>query len=101
MCVLALVSGLIKAKASAPTNIMVSDISETRINYLKETLKINTSMSNDDVVNFSEIVFFAVKPNYVDVVASQAQKSATISGDITNKLFISIAAGVTIQQLES
>lgn len=52
---------------------------------------------NISVVKKSEVVIIGVKPQIIPVALGELQKA---SGLDTNKLFLSIAMGVTINQLE-
>lgn len=52
---------------------------------------------NISVVKNSEVVIIGVKPQIIPVALGELQKA---SGLDTNKLFLSIAMGVTINQLE-
>lgn len=62
---------------------------------LKKSLNINVCNCEKDVVSSSDIIFLAVKPNI------QASVLNTIDGEIGDKLLISIAAGKTIDFIES
>ena len=53
-----------------------------------------TSRSNGDVVLSSDVIFIAVKPHIVPIIMKE------IASSTPGKLLVSIAAGVTIGQLE-
>ena len=90
-----LAQGMIERKLLAPKDITVSDIDDSRLNYLKTSLKLNVSSDNKKAVKEADIVVLAVKPqNFADTL-KEIRPVATPS-----KLFISIAAGVTTDFIE-
>lgn len=56
---------------------------------------VNTITKNEPVVNESEVIFVSVKPAVVPTVLQDVKAIAS------NKLFISVAMGVTIAQIEN
>ncbi len=87
----ALISGLITSKATKPENIICSDIRQDAIDEIREKYGINTTTSNVEVVERSEIVIYATKPQILGKVFKE-------TGHILDKskLVISIAAGVPL-----
>ena len=85
-----LISGLI-ASGHSPQQIWVSDIDADRLNSLAEKLKVNITGSNDTLVNETDVLVLAVKPQSIQAV------SESISSRVQQKrpLVVSIAAGVT------
>ncbi len=77
-------------------DITLSDIDKEKLKIIKNTLGINTSSDNVQTIKESNIIFLAVKPNIIPQVLEEISKSAT-----KDKLIISIAAGVTIETLET
>lgn len=55
----------------------------------------NTITNNGPVVNESDVVFVSVKPGVVPTVLQEIKAAAA------NKLFVSVAMGVTIAQIEN
>ncbi len=100
----ALVHGLIQHKLFKPIDIIVSDVAPERRRKLARTLKVATTDDNAEVIRESSAVVLAVKPQTIDQVMAEIaaelarprRKSAS-----SGKLFISIAAGVTIARLSS
>lgn len=92
----ALITGLLRTGLVAPTEIYVSDISSTRLDYLKQKLGVNTTSDNIAVVREVDIVIMAVKPQ----VASSVLKKIAVELR-PDQTFISIAAGITIGLIES
>ena len=86
---------LIKAikKAGLASSVYASDIKEDRLRIAKEEAKVNVTPYNKVVLNESDIIFLAVKPQDIDT-ALDGMKN-------TDKLIISIAAGITLKHLES
>jgi len=86
----AMIRGLLAAKLMAPDDLLVSDVREERLAYLKETYRVHTSASNPEVASKAEVVLLAVKPQIMGEVLDGLID--VINGD---KLIVSIAAGIT------
>jgi pyrroline-5-carboxylate reductase len=93
----ALIRGLVKPVGSvAPEHIFASDISQERLNLLNKKYGINIFQDNSVVVKAAEVLVLAVKPQVIHKVLQQ------ISPYIDeNKLIISIAAGVNIDNIQN
>jgi pyrroline-5-carboxylate reductase len=89
-----LISGLI-ASGHSPEYLWVSDINPDTLQALAQNLKVNTSASNDTVINEVDVVVFAVKPQTLSAVA----KSAAAVIQEKKSLIVSIAAGISQQSL--
>jgi len=94
----ALAHGLIAHKLFKPGDIIASDVAPERRRKLARTLKMATTGENVDVIRNSNAIVLAVKPQTIDSVMTE------ISAELDkpprkSKLFISIAAGVTIARL--
>ena len=87
----AIVLGLISSKTKAD-RIMVSDIDEKKLSELKR-FGVKTTNANEDVLKHGDVIILAVKPNIIGKVASEFHGS--------KKLFISIAAGISIDYIKS
>lgn len=83
-------SGLVKVG-----NMMCSDVNQQMLNSIAESVGIRTTTDNLEVVKSSDVVVIAVKPHIVPSVLKDVAKLIHI-----NQLIVSIAAGVTIQQME-
>ena len=88
----ALVSGILKSGAVTAADIIISDRDVTKLKQW-EAKGVVTTSDNLVAEEKSDILFFAVKPNIMQSVLAQMQ------GD-SSKLYISIAAGVTLAFLE-
>jgi pyrroline-5-carboxylate reductase len=91
----ALIRGLIKAGVSDKDDITVSDIDPDRREYVGKNLSVKTSASNSEVVESSEVIILALKPN---VILSAVRD---LPGDTSGKLFITVAAGIPSSRVES
>ena len=87
----ALIGGLTQ-KCCAPSDIALYEKDAQKAAAFKE-MGINTVESASAAEAASEIIVFSVKPNIIDSVLSE------MSGD-KNKIYLSIAAGVTVAHLE-
>ena len=82
----AIISGVIKAGFLRENEIAVSDVSENSFEKLK-SFNVTKTLSNSYILNNSEFVLFAVKPqNFRAVIQAE--------GEIKSNKFISIMAGV-------
>jgi pyrroline-5-carboxylate reductase len=91
----AVASGFVAAKLVDPGNISFSDPSTKAIEVTQQQVPGSKHCkTNADVLEQSDIVFLAVKPQYVDTVSRQV-------GDLLadRHLLVSIVAGATVLQL--
>ena len=91
----AIIKGLIKTGFLKPENILASQV-EDNIEEKSKILGIRVINNNLEVAQNSEIIFIATKPNQVNDVLAEISKEIS-----TDKLVVSIAAGVTTEKLES
>ena len=89
----AIAVGLVKSGFVAASDIFVSDRKESALDKLKE-LGINTSKNNLDVAKNADVIIVAVKPYHIEGVINEIKPELT-----TDKIFISIVAGVGIDEL--
>ncbi len=90
----AIIGGLLKSGAPAK-NLCVSDIDASKLEATYGTLGIHTSTDNSDIVERSDVVLLAVKPQ---VMKSVLQPVAAHIAD-RRPLLLSIAAGIRIALL--
>jgi pyrroline-5-carboxylate reductase len=98
----ALARGLIGGRVFKPAEIIVSDVVPERRRKLARTLKVKTTADNAEVVREAAAVVLAVKPQMIDAVMAELAAALTNPAQrppIKSRLFISIAAGVTIERL--
>ncbi len=92
----ALIKGVLKAGLLEPSNILVSDISEERLEFLAGEYGVQTFNSNKDVVDNSDVIILAVKPQVMSAVLEG------IKGEVGDAhLLISIMAGVKLATISS
>jgi pyrroline-5-carboxylate reductase len=93
----ALVKGLLHAKVVPPEDVLVSDVKEERLTYLRETHGVRTTQDNHELVKACDVIVLAVKPQVIDKVLD------AIGGDVDPKrhLVISVAAGVPVVAMEA
>lgn len=86
----AIIKGLIKSNPENTENIFVYDISEEKLNLMKEQ-GVSICKDSSDVVKQSDIIVVAVKPqNYQEALAE-------IKNEVNDeKIVVSIAAGISI-----
>lgn len=90
----AMISGIIKQGSLEPSQIVVSDPSIQRGEYLTSTFGVTHTTSNTEAVNGADAIVLAVKPQFFDAVATD------IHGKVSDAtLILSIMAGVTIQTM--
>lgn len=92
----ALLVGIISSEFFQVENIILSDIREDRLKYLKEKYNVKTSIDNRETVKASDIVFLSVKPQDIATVLSE------MGGILNpNQMVISIAVGIPTYFIES
>jgi pyrroline-5-carboxylate reductase len=92
----ALVKGLIAAKLYKPKEIVASDAVPAQLKKLKKAYQVDGTDDNCEIVRAAQTIVLAVKPQILDQVLAEIQPEVT-----KDKLFISIAAGVTLRRLEN
>jgi pyrroline-5-carboxylate reductase len=93
----ALARGLVERKIFKPAELIASDVDAGRRRKLNRTLKIAVTDQNLEVVREARAILVAVKPQQIDEVLTEVAAAEKIR--IAEKLFISIAAGITIARL--
>jgi len=89
----AIIHGLI-ANGLAAENILASNRSREKLDAIKHATGIQITTDNTKAVNFSDILILAVKPQIFPQICQQLS-----STDLSNKLIISVAAGVTTEKI--
>ena len=62
----AIVSGIINSKIYEKNEIIISDISKDQRKKIEEQYSIKTTADNNEVAEKSDIILFAVKPQYFE-----------------------------------
>lgn len=90
----AMMSGLVKTGVCKPEQVTVFDVYAPTLEKLHGELGINTTNSVEQLIDSSDIIVLAVKPQVLPSVLEQNGAKIT-----TDKLVISIAAGITLDRL--
>lgn len=93
----AIINGIIDNNCEKNENIFVFDIFSKATNTVKEKYNINVCATAGAVTEKCDILFLSVKPNVISSVLEEIQDELKAS----NPLIVSIAAGKTIEFLES
>jgi pyrroline-5-carboxylate reductase len=107
----ALARGLLQKKVFAPSDLIASDVDSGRRRKLARQLKIKTTDSNLQVLREARAILLAVKPQTIDEVLAELAAAMNPPAPSTDgakrasgikpvdRLFISIAAGITLGRL--
>lgn len=95
----ALAHGLIAHRLFKPADLIVSDVVPERRRMLARALKVAVTGDNLEVLREAPAILLAVKPQQIDEVLTEL--GGAIANQPAAKLFISIAAGVTLERLTS
>ena len=90
----AMMGGIISSGMISPEDVMAGDIFQSALDRVSDELGINTSLDNRAVVDFADIVFLAVKPQFLPKVIDGIKDM-----DYSDKLVVSIAAGQSLDRL--
>jgi pyrroline-5-carboxylate reductase len=91
----ALIEGIIAARLMEPENIIISDSDKKNLGVRSEALKVKPAATNREAVEWADVIILAVKPGDIEGLLSEIKSFIT-----SNKLVISIAAGVTTSYIE-
>ncbi len=92
----AIIRGLIRAKLSAPEEILISDISVERLEFLKKECGVITAKDNASLVASVDTVVIAVKPKDVDAALLDIKENSK-----AGTLIVSIAAAISTGYIEA
>ena len=91
----AMITGTVTSKIVDGKNVFVSDRDEEKLKYIEEKFNVNTSKSNNEVAENSDIIILAVKPNkYGEVIKGIKDRVKE------NVIIVVIGAGITIDYVE-
>lgn len=90
----AIINGIVDSSFVSAQDIIVSDSSEEKL-FVFEQKGVKTLSDNIEAANIADVIIFSVKPDVLRKILS------SFSGlkNIENKLFISIAAGVSVKEI--
>ncbi len=92
----AIIRGLIKTAFAKPENLMATQAEPEGIQEKSKELGIKIILDNKELVKWADVIFIATKPNQVMGVLEEIKPFIT-----SEKLVVSIAAGVNTIKLES
>lgn len=92
----ALISGLFRQGLVDASSVQVSDVNKERLLYLKNKFGVSITKDNAEAVHSANIIILAVKPY---VLPPLLKEIASVVGP--EQTFISIAAGISIAQIEA
>ena len=92
----AIVAGLVERMGCNPASICVSDLSEERCTFLRETYHVNATVGADGFLSEVDTLVLAVKPQ-----AAQAAMREVAPKTPNNTVVASIVAGLTLASLEA
>lgn len=91
----AIIKGLLQSGRTRPRNVFVFDPGPGRLEHLNREHQVNMVKSNEALVQETNVIILAVKPQIMDEVLSGI---GSILG--SGRLVISIAAGVTLKHIQ-
>jgi pyrroline-5-carboxylate reductase len=80
----------------AAADVMISDVSQSRLAYLEQTYGVETTLHNLEVAQAASTVLLAVKPQTFSSIAAELAGAEIACG-----LWLSILAGVPLSKLEA
>ena len=97
----AFAGALVRSKVVDPGNLVVSDISDERLDLMEKALGCRVTKDNTMVFRASDVVILAVKPQVMEQVLAPIVEAPAYSENSGRRLVVSIAAGITIRNLET
>ncbi|MBF7097041.1 pyrroline-5-carboxylate reductase [Alkalibacter mobilis] len=91
----AMIGGLVESNLISNEMIIVSNPLDDQLDMVKKKYNVKTLKDNNKLVMDSDVVIIAVKPNVINEVLTQIK-----DGLDESKILISIAAGVSIKEIE-
>jgi pyrroline-5-carboxylate reductase len=90
----AMLAAVLEKKLAMPADISVSDVVESRRQYLKKQYGVFVTENNRTAVKDKDIIVLAVKPQHMPEVLSDLKSQVK-----SNQLVLSIAAGVSVDTI--
>ena len=87
----AMMGGIISSGMVAAEDVMASDIFQAALDRVSEEFDVKTSTNNRDVVDFADVIFLAVKPQFYAEVLEEIKDLLT-----EEQILVSIAPGKTL-----
>ena len=95
----ALVAGFIRAQIVEPSRVVGYDVSEAAAAKFVNATKATAFSNPEDVVNHADVLFLAVKPQYM--AGALVPVKQALASDPSRPLIVSIAAGLPISYFET
>lgn len=92
----AMIGGIIKAGLVESSNIIISDISQDKLDIMAKTYSVRTTTDACEVARQADIIVLAVKPDIYNQVMLQIKSFVN-----SEKVIVTIAAGKTIADIEA
>jgi pyrroline-5-carboxylate reductase len=92
----ALIDGIIRAGLVKPSQIIVNDISQSRLEHMKTKFGVEITLSIKELVKMTNILFLTVKPQIINGVLDSIAPFL-----LPTTVVISVAAGISIGLLEN
>ncbi|GIW21194.1 MAG: pyrroline-5-carboxylate reductase [Candidatus Sericytochromatia bacterium] len=92
-----ILDGIISSNLYSPKNVLITALRPKNLEIIKEKYNVNISTDNRTVVNFSDIIILAVKPNNMESVIKEISNESLKN----NTIIISIAAGISIKKISN
>jgi len=89
----AILNGVIKSRKMKPDEVIISDIDEVKLKTHKENLGINITTDNNFLIDNSDYILFAVKPQIFNTI------SGVLKDIAPSQHIISIMAGIKIETI--
>ena len=90
----AMMGGIISSGMIESDHVMATDIFQAALDRISDEFGVKTSTNNRDAVDFADIIFLAVKPQFLPKVVDGIKDM-----DFTDKIIVSIAAGQSLERL--
>lgn len=90
----ALLKGILNSGLANPDEIFVYDVDKSKTSLLNNEAGVCITHNNSELVEKSDIIILAVKPNYIKSALEECAGSFN-----SNKVIVSIAVGVSIQTI--
>lgn len=97
----AIAGALVRSRVIDPSDILVTDISLERLEWIRQTYAIGSMETSAELLSVCDAVVLAVKPQQLIQTVSQMISEGDLLSVKGRRLFISIAAGIRMEKLES
>lgn len=91
----AMLNGILQSGMVRPEELIASAQSEATLTIIQKELNIHATASNQEVVEFSDIVILAVKPQHYEHIITEIKKFVK-----KEQIFVSIAPGKSLKWME-